>query len=94
MFPDCSLTTFAGTGLRNQIIALLLLPQVLQFLLLRPVAQLFLAFLGFIQAAEKRILPDFEAVSVHKQVERADRVGADQLDRSGHVEDVLPLRPT
>ena len=93
MFSQSSSSTLTGTGLDNQAVTLLL-PQVLVFLLLRPVAQLFLAFLGFIQAAEKRILPDFEAVSVHKQVERAERVGADQLDRSGHVEDVLPLSPT
>lgn len=40
---------------------------------------------------EKIILPDFKALRVHKPTVGAGLVVADQLDSSGHVEDVFSL---
>ena len=80
-------------GINHQVVSLLL-PQVLQFLLLRPVAKFLLSFLGFIQKTEKFILPDFKALRVHKPTASASGVVADQLDSSGDVEDVFTLSST
>ena len=42
---------------------------------------------------EKITLPDFKALRVHKPTAGAGGVVADQLDSSGHVEDVFTLSP-
>jgi len=48
MFSQSSSSTLTGTGLDNQAVTLLL-PQVLVFLLLRPVPEFLLAFFRFVQ---------------------------------------------
>jgi len=90
MFSQSSASTLTSAGLYNQAVTLLL-PQVLVFLLLRPVAEFLLAFLRFIQMIEERVLPGFEALCVHKQMEGTEAVGADQFDTPRHVEDILSL---
>ena len=85
-----SSSTPTAAGLNDQVVSLWL-PQVLELLLIRPVPHLPLSLLGLVQVVQDRVLPRLEAVPVHEPALGAGGVVADQLDRAGHVEDVLPL---
>ena len=53
-----------------------------------------LAFFRFIQMIEERILPDFETLCVHEQLEGTEAAAADQFDTPRHVQYTLSLSST